>query len=46
MRFVICESGTVYERPEINVLEICPEGVFCGSVGNGQNEGVDYEDWN
>ena len=46
MRFTVNVSGSEYERPEICVFEICPEGVLCDSVKPGHNEGIDYDDWN
>lgn len=46
MKNIAFESGSVYERPELNVVEICSEGVLCasgeedgGTEGLGENQG-------
>ena len=46
MKYVVSESGLIYDHPEINVLEISPEGVLCasgdedgGTEGLGENNG-------
>ena len=47
MKRIISEKVRVYEHPEINVLEINPEGVLCASGEDGGTEtlGENFGSW-
>ena len=37
-------NNTIYLAPSVAVLDILPEGVLCGSIIGGDEDG-DHEDW-
>lgn len=38
-------AGIEYVSPALLIVSVKTDRIICGTTGNGDNEGIDYEDW-